>query len=231
MPSAQHEPEDILSGVGTDAVELPKMENEEVLMDDSSGQNKKMKLIMIILASIAGVLILIVGGLFVYRTYFVKPADVATGENVLPAVGAPESGSVTQPTQQQTVPMGNAQVENAPVVDPTPAPNIPKPEPVSGSLIDTDNDGLTDSRELELKTDPNNTDTDGDGLPDGEEVKIGTDSLVADSDGDGLSDGDEVRVWKTDPKTKDTDGDGFSDGDEVRNGYNPLGAGKLPTIR
>ncbi len=42
---------------------------------------------------------------------------------------------------------------------------------------DADNDGLTNRREYELGTDPNNPDTDGDGLPDGWEVENGLDPL------------------------------------------------------
>jgi hypothetical protein len=76
------------------------------------------------------------------------------------------------------------------------------------SLIDSDNDGLTDAEEIALGTDPFNPDTDGDGLTDFEEV----------------------RIYKTDPLNPDTDGDGFSDGEEVRNGYNPNGPGLLIDI-
>jgi hypothetical protein len=71
-------------------------------------------------------------------------------------------------------------------------------------------------------------DTDKDGLTDEEEKALHTALDNPDSDGDGLSDYDEVKKWKTDPMRPDTDGDGFPDGEEVSNGYNPLGAGKLP---
>lgn len=107
---------------------------------------------------------------------------------------------------------------------------------------DTDGDGLSDSVEDALGTDPNNPDTDGDGLNDLFEVTHGFDPLVmndpsedpdddgltnlaeqaagtdprlADTDGDGLSDGEEVNVHGTDPLEPDTDGGGTSDGDEV----------------
>jgi hypothetical protein len=46
---------------------------------------------------------------------------------------------------------------------------------------DSDNDGLSDSRELSLGTDPNNTNTDGDRYKDGEEVKLGKDPLKVNS--------------------------------------------------
>ena len=46
---------------------------------------------------------------------------------------------------------------------------------------DTDNDGLTDSQEAELGTDPNNPDSDGDGYLDAHENTEGTDPLDAES--------------------------------------------------
>lgn len=232
IPPIQHEPEDILSGVGSEADESGQIADATVLEGDTPDQNGKMRMIMIVLGGIAGLLLLIVGGLFVYRTYFVKEVETTPlSEQDLPLT--------TGTTNTQTAPASsgaspNSPIENPPVVEPTPVPDIPKPEAVGSTgaaTIDTDNDGLADVRETELKTDPNNSDTDGDRLVDGEEVTVGSDPLVADTDGDGLSDGDEVRVWKTDPKTGDTDGDGYSDGDEVRNGYNPLGQGKLSSIQ
>ncbi|MTI88615.1 MAG: OmpA family protein [Balneolaceae bacterium] len=89
-------------------------------------------------------------------------------------------------------------------------------EPVVQEPVDTDGDGLTDAKEMELGTDPQLADTDGDGLTDGDEVnEYDTDPLKADTDGDGLSDGDEVNSYNTDPNNTDSDGDGLSDGDEV----------------
>jgi len=45
------------------------------------------------------------------------------------------------------------------------------------SLVDTDNDGLSDKLELLYGTNPNNPDTDGDGYSDGDEVKEGFNPL------------------------------------------------------
>ena len=70
-------------------------------------------------------------------------------------------------------------------------------------------------------------DTDGDGLLDSEEKEIGTDPNLEDTDGDGLSDYDEQETYGTDPMNFDTDGDGYFDGQEIKGGYNPLGSGKL----
>jgi hypothetical protein len=62
-------------------------------------------------------------------------------------------------------------------------------------------------------------DSDGDGLINSQELALGTDPFLADTDGDGLSDGDEVGIYRTDPLNPDTDGDGLSDGEEVLEVY------------
>ncbi|HMO05167.1 MAG TPA: OmpA family protein [Kiritimatiellia bacterium] len=95
---------------------------------------------------------------------------------------------------------------------------------LSGGDIDSDGDGLTDSREAEIGTNPFDPDTDKDGLSDGEEVlTYGTDPLNPDTDWDGLKDGAEVLTYRTDPKNPDTDNGGVKDGHEViEDGTNPL---------
>ena len=81
---------------------------------------------------------------------------------------------------------------------------------------DLDGDGLLNTEEKQIGTNPLNRDTDGDGLSDGDEVhKYRTNPLLKDTDGDGLSDYEEIFKYMTDPLKKDTDGDGLSDGDEV----------------
>lgn len=88
---------------------------------------------------------------------------------------------------------------------------------------DDDGDGLSNSHEAALGTDPKNPDTDGDGLPDGVEVnQYSTDPKNKDSDGDTLTDGREVNELHTSPKNSDSDGDNLNDGVEVTNGSNPL---------
>ena len=74
---------------------------------------------------------------------------------------------------------------------------------VSDAKVDIENDGLSNEKEIQLRTDPKHPDTDR----------------------DGLSDGDEVNRYKTDPLNPDTDGDGISDGDELKNGTDPLKKG------
>lgn len=95
---------------------------------------------------------------------------------------------------------------------------------LSGGEIDSDGDGLTDSYEVQIGTNPFDPDTDKDGLSDGEEVlQHKTDPLNPDSDWDGLKDGAEVITYKTDPLNPDTDAGGVKDGHEViEDGTNPL---------
>lgn len=70
---------------------------------------------------------------------------------------------------------------------------------ICGDNADPDLDGLTNSDEFKLKTDPNNND----------------------SDQDGLSDGDEVNIFNTDPNNKNTANDPkYNDTDYAKGGYN-----------
>ena len=69
--------------------------------------------------------------------------------------------------------------------------------------VDTDFDGIPDSADF---------DDDDDGLLDTTEIAIGTDPLLVDSDEDGLTDYEEHVVIGTDPTRQDTDGDGAADG-------------------
>lgn len=96
---------------------------------------------------------------------------------------------------------------------------------------DSDGDGLSDTQEASLGTNPQNPDTDGDGLNDGDEVNMHrTDPLNPDTDGDGFPDGFEVRaaafgydpLTPNPPSRRDSDGDGLSDVDEIQLGTDPL---------
>ena len=88
--------------------------------------------------------------------------------------------------------------------------------------IDSDGDGVVDTLEIEIGTDPDAIDTDGDGLADGEELDLGFDPLAADGDGDGLNDFDELAIG-TSVRFADSDFDGLLDGEEVHiHGTNPL---------
>lgn len=65
---------------------------------------------------------------------------------------------------------------------------------------------------------PSEIDSDGDGLSDSFENDLGTDPLISDSDADGLSDYQEIKVIGSDPRSRDTDGDGIIDSEDP----NPL---------
>lgn len=237
MAPAQHEPEDILSGTSVEENESEdSMESDDASAPSGrpTDQGEKLRLVMIIVASISGVFILVVGGLFAYQKFFVHEDAPVTSKVSDLTEGANKKGDLEEPVVNEGEDDEMVGLEEEPVVEPTPVPEIPEPSPIGGDPVfgtDSDEDGLSDAVELQIGTDYNSSDTDGDGLSDGDEQRNGSDPLVADTDGDDLSDGDELYVWNTDPLQSDTDGDGYSDGSEVQNGYNPLGAGKLPDIR
>jgi hypothetical protein len=87
-------------------------------------------------------------------------------------------------------------------------------------LKDTDFDGLSDSEEQDLHSNPRDGDTDGDGLGDSAEEGLSSNIAHYDSDGDGLSDSTEVTIG-SDPLKVDTDGDGVGDLQELELGCNP----------
>ena len=95
---------------------------------------------------------------------------------------------------------------------------------------DADGDGLTDTYELERRSNgvaysPTASDPDNDGLSDFAEMQAGSDPASADGDGDGLADKAEVDGWNVtingttsftvrvtgDPRQADSDADGLSD--------------------
>lgn len=78
---------------------------------------------------------------------------------------------------------------------------------------DSDADGISNTEEKELGTDPYSADTDGDGLTDYYEINVSkTAPLKADTDADGIRDGDELDLG-LDPLKSDSKGDGIKDGD------------------
>ncbi len=107
------------------------------------------------------------------------------------------------------------------------------------SLADFDNDGLTNSEEIRLGTDPLFYDTDMDLLSDGWEMQYDAfnplvhdernskTGLLGDLDGDGITNFQEM-VVSTNPEKWDTDGDGYSDGEELAVGSYPTLATDYP---
>lgn len=96
--------------------------------------------------------------------------------------------------------------------------------------LDDDRDGLLNSLETQLGTDPALADTDGDGLVDGNDglVPIGNIPGGVDTNGDGFADGEQV--FSTNPLLADTDGDRLGDGLEAANASDPLDANSWPAL-
>jgi Bacterial TSP3 repeat len=105
-----------------------------------------------------------------------------------------------------------------PTATPTELPTA-TPSPTPELVVDTDSDGLSDTDEVALGTDPNNQDSDADGISDGREVNaLGTNPLDTDTDSDGLTDGLELD-HSCDPNAPDTDADGLGDAFEANSGF------------
>ena len=188
---------------------------------------------------------------------------IADGSIVYVAfVGAsvPATTSQATPAAPASTPIATPAATPAPatpLATPASTPLPPPPEPTAAptqppvDTADDDGDGLTNTREAELATDPANPDTDADGISDGDEVNVyltnafiqdtdadllyeggelvyGSGVLNPDSDSDGLLDGAEVYTYETNPIVADTDGDGASDGAEVSSGTNPLDPQSVP---
>jgi len=87
----------------------------------------------------------------------------------------------------------------------------------SDAALDEDSDGLTNLREFQEGTIPDDNDSDDDGLTDGDEVNThGTDPNKTDTDDDEITDFDELNTTNTLPLDPDTDGDGITDGYETQ---------------
>lgn len=143
-----------------------------------------------------------VSGYFAYRI-MVQPADDSSvvdsvsDTGVISDTGKDSNGKTDTVDPSTTKPDATTD---------TPAATMPATTTSNpASLLDSDGDGLTNARELEL----------------------GTSVTKSDTDGDGLGDREEVEVYGTNPRKTDTDGDGYLDGQEVAGGYNPNGEGKL----
>lgn len=91
-----------------------------------------------------------------------------------------------------------------------------------GGDNDPDEDGLPNSVELGIGTNPFVVDSDGDGLNDSREHReVGTNATVRDTDSDGRPDATELGLPRSDPLNDDTDGDGIDDRREVVRGTDP----------
>jgi hypothetical protein len=143
-----------------------------------------------------------VSGYFAYRI-MVQPADDSSVVDSVSDTGVISDTGKDSAAKDDALDPSTTKPDattNTPATT-TPATTTSNP----ASLLDSDGDGLTNARELEL----------------------GTSVTKSDTDGDGLGDREEVEVYGTNPRKTDTDGDGYLDGQEVAGGYNPNGEGKL----
>ncbi|MEK7632478.1 MAG: hypothetical protein AAB473_01670 [Patescibacteria group bacterium] len=162
-------------------------------MPESRGSGGSMKVVLIVV----GILVIFgVSGFFAYRI-MVQPATDGSVVGAVPDNGVTTGTPATTPS--------------------TTTPETPEPEPTTQAPVQTTNPASL-------------LDSDGDGLTNARELEVGTSVTKADTDGDGLGDREEVEVYGTDPRKPDTDGDGYLDGQEVSGGYNPNGPGKLFTV-
>ena len=96
---------------------------------------------------------------------------------------------------------------------------------INDTLLDPDNDTLSNIEEYQYLTQPNNNDTDGDTIPDGYEVFYGLSPISNDANDDLDSDGlNNILEYQNDciPNDNDTDDDLMLDGWEFHNGLNPV---------
>jgi hypothetical protein len=161
--------------------------------------------------------------------------DVLANDTFAPDLGETLEVIVVSPAQHGVVTLGPGGLD----LRYTPTPRYIGPDTLTYTVRDTsggyaativsitvgadsDADGLSDTEELVLGTNPLEADSDDDGLLDGIESKVGlTNPLDDDSDDDGLLDGNEdvnhngvVEVTDSNPLDPDTDRDGLLDGVE-----------------
>ena len=182
QPTVQaSEPDDMFANINTGTPAVPTQTSSPTppiavppsgLMD--SAPKKKGKLGLII-AIVVIVLVLGIGGYFVYSMMMNAGDD--SNVVVTPPVSTDSNGTqITEPTTPE-------------VTEPVTEPEATTPV----FNIDSDGDGISNEDELALGTNPNSLDSDGDGLFDGEETKIYfTNPTNPDSDGDSYLDGEEV---------------------------------------
>lgn len=103
-------------------------------------------------------------------------------------------------------------------------------------VLDSDGDGVSDSAETVLGTNPTNADTDGDGIPDGVEQRIGSNpnsntdpADTSDTDSDNVINSEET-LRGLNPADADTDNDGIRDDYEILVGTSASDASQTPSF-
>jgi hypothetical protein len=151
-----------------------------------------------------------------------NPPDQDTDDDGTPDYLDDDDDGDGRPTRDEDA---NEDGDGNPATDPTDrdddgVPDYLDAEDQGGPTGDLDDDGLSNEREAELGTDPENPDTDGDGVRDGAEDEAGTDPLdpgsFEDADGDLVPDAveNEDGTNPDDPKSF-ADGDGGGTADHI----------------
>lgn len=172
----------------------------------SSGPESHHKIGILI---IGGGLILV--GVLIYfgYSYFIKPLISQPAEVITPNVVATETPVVETPKVEITLPVETVATSTPEIStstsdvasssEPTFAEETPViSAPVTVSTVDSDADGLTDSEEKIIGTDPNKADTDSDGYLDLAELKSDYDPLIP---GQKNSETSQTVTYKVDLKT------------------------------
>ena len=161
--------------------------------DKKGGGRKGLKVALVIV----GALIVIGGGAFGVYWYLTQQGTPSPA--VIPTINATNAALTNLNSATNTNRATNTNLNTNAAVRNTNA---------ATTVLDTDQDGLTDTEESLYQTNPK----------------------LADTDVDGLNDYLEVMTYNTNPNNPDSDADTFNDGMEVNKGYNPNGPGRLIEI-
>lgn len=191
---------------------------------EKPGSNRWFKVILIVI--IAAILLL--SGYLAYSKFFRSSEEIVNLPTPNSSKTSSETNSQTPSNNQvgSSVPLtgeeNNIATSSA---EESQIPGVNAPVVVATTTIPSSSTTTTIS--VATATPSTLIDSDNDGLTDAEEKLAGTNINVIDTDNDGLSDYEEVKIYHTNPLNADTDGDGYLDGAEVKGGYNPNGPGKM----
>ena len=145
-----------------------------------------------------------------------QPSTGTTQPDTNQTPSNPETETETKTEDSNTAANNDSTSGGSSVADPSPTPANPPAAAIDPNL-DSDNDGITDSEEATLGSNPNLADTDGDGMTDLQEknnnLKILVNDAAEDADNDGLNNLLEITLGYN-PNQVDTDADGITDDKE-----------------
>lgn len=226
--SAPRAIEDVFAGIETPPVQAPAAPRAEPPLPPPVSGGHHTGLLLVVLG-----FVLVAGAGGATWWYFFRP--VATPPVVQDVARPAELPILPPPAQEPTIFTndggGDTGIQVVPLPEPVTTPPAGTSIPLPGApVIPTAPDPSTSTTSAAAPSDPVvQFDTDGDGLTDSREQELGTNPARFDTDGDTLGDGQEVMTYGTNPLNADTDTDGFPDGVEIQNGFNPRGTGRCST--